>query len=314
MAKLSLIDNLCYHLSMSDFYGILPAVVTPLDDGESFRPDSYARLVERLYSAGVDGLYVCGQTGEGLQQSVLQRKAVAEESVRLSPRGKTVIVHVGAASTADALELTRHAGRIGAHAISSLPPAGNYSFGEIREYYRALAAASDVPLLVYYFPSISAAIRTTDQILELCELPNVAGLKFTDSDFFRLWAIRQTGAVAFNGFDEMLIAGLIMGASGGIGSTYNLIPETFVSLYKHAAAARWEEARRIQDRINEFIAVVLHYPVQAAVKAILGWSGIDCGKCIAPRRPLTEQEESNLQARIGATELGRDLLVAEQRG
>jgi N-acetylneuraminate lyase len=299
---------------MTDFYGIMPAIVTPVDERERFRPKEFAKLTERLYAAGVYGLYVCGQTGEGPQQSVEQRKEVADAAVRLSPRGKTVIIHVGAHSTADALELSRHASQVGAHAISSLPPAGNYSFAEIREYYRVLAAESDVPLLIYYFPSLAPAIKTTDQVLELCGLPNVAGIKFTDSDFFRLWAIRRRGSIVFNGSDEMLVAGLIMGANGGIGSIYNLVPERFVALYEHTIAGRWEEARRLQNDINELIEVILRYPVHASVKAILGWSGIECGKPIAPRRALTEVEGQELQAAVAGTVLGRELLALQAHG
>ena len=296
---------------MSNFFGIIPAVVTPLDASERFHAGAFENLVKRLYAAEVHGLYVCGQTGEGLQQSTEQRKQVAEASVALSPRGKTAIIHVGAHATSEAIELARHASKIGAHAISSLPPSGNYSFSEIRSYYEALAAAADIPLLIYYFPRVAPAIQTLDEILELCRIPNVIGLKFTDSDFFRLWAIRRTGSIVFNGSDEMLVAGLLMGANGGIGSIYNLVPERFVALYQHAAAGRWDEARKIQDPINEFIRVILRYPVNPAVKAILAWSGIDCGKCILPRRSLTSAEERDLQARILETELGRSLLAAE---
>jgi N-acetylneuraminate lyase len=234
--------------------------------------------------------------------------------VRLSPRGKAVIVHVGAASTRDAVELARHASKAAAHAISSLPPAGRYSFAEIRDYYRELATASDIPLLVYYFPSVTPALHSADQMLELCNLQNVAGLKFTDSDLFKLWLLRSAGAVVFNGTDEMLAAGLIMGANGGIGSIYNLIPEQFVALYRHAIAGRWEEARRLQNAINELIEPILHYPVHAAIKAILRWSGIDCGDCIPPRRRLTPDEQSDLLTRIAATSLGRELLAVKAHG
>ncbi len=294
---------------MANLQGIIPAVVTPVDHRERFQSEPFAELTARLYDAGVHGLYVCGQTGEGLQQSLDQRKAVADAAVRLSPPGKTVIIHVGAHCTSDALELVRHASKIGAHAISSLPPLGNYSFEEIREYYRALAAASGVPLLIYYFPPMAPAIQTTDQILELCRIPNVVGLKFTDSDFFRLWVIRRAGVVVFNGADEMLVAGLIMGANGGIGSIYNLVPRSFVQLYESAIEGRWDEARGIQTRVNELTEAILRYPVHVAVKAILDWSGIDCGKCIAPRRELSEHERSDLQARIAGTALGRELLA-----
>jgi N-acetylneuraminate lyase len=147
-----------------------------------------------------------------------------------------------------------------------------------------------------------------DQILELCRLPNVCGLKYTDCDLFGLWKIRQTGAVAFNGSDEMLSAGLLMGASGGIGSIYNLVPGEFVRLYQLACQGNWQQARDVQDRINRLIAEVLRYPVHAAVKVLLAACGIDCGHCIAPRRRLSAGEEAQLCRALAATELGHELL------
>lgn len=294
---------------MADIHGVLPALVTPVNAAGEFQAKPFEQLLDRVYRAGVDGVYVCGQTGEGFQLSLEDRRAATECAVRHSPRNAQVIVHVGASTTTDAVMLARHAASSRAHMISSLPPAGNYSYQEIYQYYETLAQASELPLLIYYFPSMAPSIRTTDQILELCAIPNVVGLKFTDSDFFRLWTIRQTGAVVFAGSDEMLIAGLIMGANGGIGSTYNLIPETYVELYQQVRLKHWEEARRIQEKINQFIQIILRYPVHPAIKQLLAWSGIDCGSCIPPRRELTTSEQVELRARITETELGRDLLA-----
>lgn len=294
---------------MAEIHGVLPALVTPVNAAGEFQEKPFELLLDRVYKAGVHGVYVCGQTGEGFQLSLDDRRAATECAVRHSPKGAQVITHVGAPTTADAVALARHAAAIGAHMISSLPPAGNYSFQEIQRYYQTLAEAADVPLLIYYFPSMAPSIRTTEQMLELCAIPNVIGLKFTDSDFFRLWAIRQTGAIVFSGSDEMLIAGLIMGANGGIGSTYNLIPEQYVELYKLARLGRWDEARRIQEKINRFIRVILRYPIHPAIKQLLAWNGIDCGSCIPPRRELSTAEQIELRATISETELGRMLLT-----
>jgi dihydrodipicolinate synthase/N-acetylneuraminate lyase len=101
--------------------GILPATVTPLDEAGRFGPAAFARLLERLYAAGVHGVYVCGSTGEGLLQSREQRQEIVQTTMAVTPRDRTVIVHVGAASLADALALSTHAAKAGAHAISSLP-------------------------------------------------------------------------------------------------------------------------------------------------------------------------------------------------
>ncbi|MBI5083568.1 MAG: dihydrodipicolinate synthase family protein [Acidobacteria bacterium] len=296
------------------FFGVLPAVVTPVDGAGNFQAAPFARLLARLYDAQVHGLYVCGQTGEGWQQSAAQRMRVAEAAMEHSPAGKQVIVHVGAISTNKAVTLARHAAGIGATAISSLPPAGGFSFIEIKEYYRTLAEASSVPLLVYYFPSLAPAITQLDQLLELCALPNVAGLKFTDSDFFKLSSLARSGAVVFNGSDEMLAAGLLRGACGGIGSIYNLVPDLFVELYSQSAAGDWSAASRTQDHINDLIGIILRYPVLAAVKTLLAWSGLDCGPCIKPRRDLTSAESVSLREQIGASAFAGRFGSAEGRG
>jgi N-acetylneuraminate lyase len=278
-------------------------VVTPFDGDGRFVPASFEQLLERVYDAGVDGVYVCGQTGEGLLQPVAQRKKVAEAAIRNSPVGKLVIVHIGASTTGDAVELARHAARTGAHAISSLPPSGGYSLPEIRAYYEAIATAADVPLLVYYFPEVCPDLNSTAQVLELCSIPNVIGLKFTDFDLYKLSVLKGEGVVVFNGRDEVLAAGLLMGADGGIGSLYNLVPDLFVKLFAHARANRWEDAAAIQKIVNELLTILLRFPLLSATKTILQWSGVDCGCCLRPRRPLTSDEEVCLRGLLAQSAL-----------
>ncbi len=286
---------------MHRFCGILPAAVTPVDTEERFNKQAFQDLLRRLYGAGVHGVYVCGQTGEGPQQPAEQRMRVADAALAVTPQGKQVIVHVGAVSTREAIALAQHASRAGAAAVSSLPPFGVYSFAEIRDYYRAIAEAASVPLLVYYFTPLAGGMTHLDQLLELCALPNVAGLKFTDSDMYKLSELVRSGASVFNGSDEMLSAGLLRGAHGGIGSIYNLVPEMFVELYDLAMAGKWAEASALQDRINDLIRIILRYPVTPAVKTLLNWSGIDCGRCLRPRRDLTADELRDLRACLAST-------------
>jgi N-acetylneuraminate lyase len=288
---------------MSVNRGILPALVTPFDAEGAFAAGSFERLLERVYAAGVNGVYVCGQTGEGLLQPRTQRKLVAEVAVRNSPPGKTVIVNIGAYNTADAVDLARHAAHSGVHAISSLPPPGNYSFAEIKAYYQAIASVSDLPLLVYYFPDVCPALSSLGQLLELCSLPNVIGLKFTDFDLYKLSLLKREGAMVFNGRDEVLAAGLLMGADGGIGSFYNLVPDLFVKLFRCSEAGEWEQAREVQQKINDLISIGLRFPVFPAIKAMLAWSGIPCGTCLPPRRALTPAEESALHEMIAGSTL-----------
>jgi N-acetylneuraminate lyase len=288
-------------MNTSIFHGILPAIITPLDAEGHFAAAVFERLLERVYAAGVHGVYVCGQTGEGPLLGVEDRKRAAEVAVKCSPKGKQVIVHAGAQRQADAVELVKHAARCGATAVSSLPPAGGYSFDEVAGYYRTLATASDLPFLVYFFPDVAPAINRVEHILELCSIPNVIGLKFTDFDLYRLGLLKLGGAVIYNGRDEVLAAGLMMGADGGIGTFYNLTPELFLEVYALARDNRFVEARAVQYRINELVQLALRFPALAAVKQMLKWSGIDCGPVAAPRRGLTPNQETELKRQLAAS-------------
>jgi N-acetylneuraminate lyase len=274
--------------------GVIPALVTPLDAQERFAARPMEQLLERMYAAGCDGVYVCGQTGEGLLLRTEDRKQATEVAVRNSPQGKQVIVHVGAGRTAEAVELAGHAARAGAHAISSLPPSNAFTFAEVRAYYEAIAAAANLPVLVYYFPEFSRSVSTLDEIYSLCSIPNVVGLKFTDFDFYRLSLISRAGHVIFSGRDEAFACGVLMGASGGIGSFYNLIPELFVDVWRSGCAGDYAGARATQDKINDLIKAVLQFPMLPAIKTMLKWSGIDCGPAVSPRRALTADEEHRL--------------------
>jgi N-acetylneuraminate lyase len=276
--------------------GILPATITPLDERGRFAPVVFERLLERLYGAGVHGVYVCGTTGEGMLQPLAQRQSIVETAVACTPRDRHVVVHVGAASLDEAVALSSHAAKAGAHAISSLPPlSAQFGFPDVLRYYEALARASDLPLIVYYFPEVSPSITSAEQLETLCALPTVIGVKFTDFDLYKMTLVMRPERRIFNGRDEVLAAGLLMGAAGGIGTFYNLVPELFVRIYEAAAAGRWDEARTVQQRVNALIRITLRFPAFPAVKQILAWSGLNCGACLPPRTRLDVEQQRVLQ-------------------
>ena len=180
--------------SMPELNGIIPALITPVTPEGEVAPKVLEQLLERTCTPpALPECTSAARPARGLLQTVAMRKTVAEVVARSTPAGKANIIHIGAHRPDDAVELARHARRIGAHAVSSLPPIGGYSFEEVRAYYQRIAAAADLPVLVYYFPEVSSAIRTVDQILELCAIPGVIGLKFTDFDLYRMSRLTLLG-------------------------------------------------------------------------------------------------------------------------
>jgi N-acetylneuraminate lyase len=241
-------------------------------------------------------LYVAGQTGEGWQLDSVQRKRLAEIAVRNSPPEAQVVIHVGAMRLAEAVELACHAGKIGAAAVSSLPPPGAGNGAELLDWYGRLAQASPLPLYVYYFPSLSPAVRSCTDLLAICELPNVAGLKYTADNLDWMSEVVRAGANVLFGRDEVLASALLLGAHGGIGTFYNLVPEWLLEIYSATQAGHWSEAAQIGERLRRLIHVCLRYEILSTCKVILRWQGFDCGPVLSPRINMTAADEDALRA------------------
>ncbi len=275
--------------------GILPALATPLDASGVLQSAPLEKLIQHLYAKGVHGLYVGGQTGEGWQLDVPTRQKLTEIAVRHAPAGASTIIHVGAMRVSEAIVLAEHAAKAGATAISSLPPPGASSGAELIDWYGRLAQASPLPLYVYYFPTLSPAVKSHKDLTALCALPNVAGLKYTAHNLDWMAETVRQGANVLFGADEVLAGALLLGAHGGIGTFYNLVPEWFLDLYAKSQAGDWVGAATVGERIRQLIHVCLGYPGVAACKVILGWQGFACGPVLSPRLNLTPAQESSLR-------------------
>jgi N-acetylneuraminate lyase len=283
-------------IMICSFEGIYPAFMTPLDARRNFVPQVAERLLKYLLSAGVDGTYVAGSTGEGLLLPVEIRKAIVETLMPLLPDGKKMIVHVGAQDLRVAVDLAQHAARLGAHAISSLPPVGGRE--AVRDYYVALAKESPLPLLLYYFPkAVPTAFTNTEDLIEVCDLPNVLGVKFTDFNLYLLERLVARGKTIFNGYDEVLAAGLLMGAQGGIGSTYNIMPQVYLEIARAAQLGDWETSRRWQRQANRVIETLIGFPFAAVLRAVMRHRGFDCGPSMKVE-PLSAAAEGQLFAQL----------------
>jgi N-acetylneuraminate lyase len=114
----------------------------------------------------------------------------------------------------------------------------------------------------------------------------------------------------FNGRDEVLAAGLLSGADGGIGTFYNVAPELFVDVYECSVRGDWSGAMAAQDRINAIIRITLQFPVFPAIKQMLRWSGVDCGECIRPRTGLTAEQAGQLRTQLAGCGLELDSAVS----
>lgn len=273
--------------------GIIPAFMTGFTDDTSALSEVRIRQHARnLTDAGVQGLYVGGSSGEMLLCSVRERKQLLEAVISEVDHSASVIAHIGCTGTADTVELARHAKKAGADAISSVTPLYfAYSFAEVKQYYADIAAASDLPVIIYNIPARTGMALNLEQLHELLLIPGVAGMKFTASDFFQLERLisEHPGQVFYNGSDEMLLSGLAAGAHGGIGTTYNLMPDVFLTIHRLFRENRIPEAQKVQSLANRVIRVILKYGVLSACKELIRCGGLAYGICRKPFLPLNEE-------------------------
>jgi N-acetylneuraminate lyase len=290
------------------FDGIFPAIVSPRDADGGFGVAAFERLIDRFYVEGAQGLYVCGNTGEGYLMSAADRKLAAEVAVKMSAQCGKVIVHVGAPAESDAVELAAHAASQGVDGISSLPPyVQGYGFTDVLAYYTAIAeAGAGLPVFVYYIPVVTHRSFALDEMERLLSIRDVAGLKFTDHNLYLMEGILNgpSRPHVFNGHDEVLLAGLAMGAQAGIGGFYNVMPGLFVKIYEAVQSGDFDSARGLQQEVNRVIRIGLAYGGTASIREILRWQGVDCGNPIPPTRPLGEDVSRRMRADLEAAEVG----------
>lgn len=287
-------------MAYENLKGIIPALLTAFTDDGIDTP-KIASFTKHLADCGVHGLYVGGSSGEMVLMTEDERKQLMETVVESVGDRITVIAHVGTTSTKSTLELARHAEKCGAHALSSVTPLYyKYSFKEVKNYYKRLAEETSLPVIIYNIPALTGSSLNTDQLCEILSLDNIAGMKFTSSDFFQLERIHSyfPDKVFYNGSDEMLLSGLAAGADGGIGTTYNFQPERILAIYNKFRAGDIAGAFEAQRKANAVIEKILRHGVMPSSKMLLRLNGIEYGDCREPFTPLSEEAIADLATAV----------------
>jgi len=283
---------------MKHFTGIFPALLTPFRSNQ-IDEQALRKLVELNIKKGVDGFYVCGSTGEAFLLTIEERKHILEIVSDQSKGRVSIIAHIGAIATDFTLELGRHALSLkGVNAVSSIPPFYyKFSRDEIISYYLDLAQELSFPLIPYNFPQLSGVTLTPDIIKVLRKSPNIIGVKFTSKNFFDLERIKRSDPqlIVYNGFDEVYLAGLAMGADGTIGSTYNFMAEKFIAITHFFKEGNIARAQALQSDANDVIDALLKTRCfMAAEKYMLDLIGIPFGEPRRPFKPLVSEEKTFL--------------------
>lgn len=287
---------------MKDFKGIYTALLTPFDKNNKINPKVLADLVKFNLDKGVSGFYVGGSTAEAFMLSTDERKEVMEIVKNAAPNA-TLIAHIGSINELEAADLAVRAKELDYDAISSVTPFYyKFSFDEIKGYYGRLADKATLPMLVYHFPAFSGVAMGAKEMGEFLGDDRFLGIKYTSNDFFAMEQCKTNfpNKIVYNGYDEMLLAGLSMGADGGIGSTYNFMADKYVEIMKLFNDNNLVKAKEIQKEANRIIAVLCKVGVIGAEKEVLNQLGFDFGICRHPFIEPTEADKELIKREITA--------------
>ncbi|WP_407731684.1 N-acetylneuraminate lyase [Pseudocitrobacter faecalis] len=278
----------------SNLRGVMPALLTPFDAQQKIDKESLRRLVRFNIEQGVDGVYVGGSTGEAFIQSLAEREEVLE-IVSEEGKGKiTLIAHVGCVSTAESQQLAAAAKRYGFDAVSAVTPFYYpFSFEEHCDHYRAIIDSADgLPMVVYNIPALSGVKLTLDQINTLVTLPGVGALKETSGDLYQMEQIRRAhpDLVLYNGYDEIFASGLLAGADGGIGSTYNIMGWRYMGIAQALKEGDIAKAQQLQRECNKVIDLLIKVGVFRGLKTVLHYMDVVAVPlCRKPFAPVDEK-------------------------
>ena len=285
---------------MEKYKGIYTALLTPFDKNNKVNEKELEKLVKFNVERGVSGFYVGGSTAEAFLLSTDERKQIMDVVKSVAPN-HTLIAHIGSINQLEAIELGKHAKKFSYDLVSSVSPFYyKFSFEEIKNYYFRLADASELPMLVYHFPAFSGVNMGVDEISEFLSDDRFVGIKYTSNDFFTLEQCKTSfhDKIVYNGYDEMFLAGLSMGADGGIGSTYNFMADKFVKILGLYKNNKIEEAQQIQREANRIITILCKIGVMQAEKEVLNQLGFDFGNCRPPFGIPTDEEKELIKNKI----------------
>jgi len=287
---------------LEKYKGVIPAFYACYEDDGSVSPERTQKLAQYLLDKGVKGLYVCGSSGECIYQSKEERKVILENVMKVAKGKLTVIAHVACNNTADSQELAAHAESLGVDAIAAIPPIYfHLPDHAIAQYWNDIsAAAPNTDFVIYNIPQLAGVALSIPLYKEMLKNPRVIGVKNSSmpvQDIQMFKDVKGDDSVVFNGPDEQFISGRMIGADGGIGGTYAVMPELFLAADEAFKSGDFARAKEIQYKIDRIIYAMCacHGNLYAVMKEILRKNGLDIGGVRKPLASIIDEDMPKIE-------------------
>ena len=276
---------------MKPILGSIVAIITPMLDDSSVDYDGLRRLIDWHVAEGTDCIGVVGTTGESPTVSVQEHWEIIRVAVEHAKGRVPVMAGTGANSTAEAIEHSRYAKKVGADCTLSVVPYYNKPSQEgIYRHFKAIAEAVDIPMVLYNVPGRTVADLSVETTLRLAQLPGIVGIKEASGDIERAcWLIKQApkGFSIYSGDDPTAVALILLGGHGNVSVTANLAPKAMHALCMAALEGRVREATALHMKLLPLHRNLFIEPSPAATKWAMARLGL-CGATLrSPMTPLT---------------------------
>ena len=287
----------------SKFHGVFPYLVSPIDAQGRIKADVLARLCDDLIKAGVHGLTPLGSTGEFAYLSCEQRETVVKTTIEAAGKRVPVIAGVASTATADAVDQARRYQALGADGILAICEAYfPLRDAQVEAYFRSIADAADIPVVIYTNPNFQRSDLTLDVIARLAKHPRIVGIKDASTNTGRLLSImnRAPEIDVFSASAHIPAAVMLIGGLGWMAGPACIVPKQSVKLYDLCKAKRWDEAMTLQRelwRINEAFA---RFNLAACIKAGLQIQGYGVGDPVPPQTPLSAEDRKVVEGILGS--------------
>src|SRR5260221_9846904 len=285
---------------MADFHGVFPYLVSPVDPAGNIRSEVLGRLCDDLIKAGVHGLTPLGSTGEFAYLGQAQRTRVVQTTIEAAEGRVPVIAGVASTATADAVAQAKAYEKLGANGILAIMEAYfPVADAQIESYFRAIADAVDIPVVIYTNPQFQRSDLTLDVIARLATHPRIGYIKDASTNTGRLLSIMNRcgdSIKVFSASAHIPAAVMLIGGLGWMAGPACIIPRQSVELYNLCKAARWEGAMGLQRKLWRINETFSRYNLAACIKAGLAIQGYDVGDPIPPQAALTADERNAVEA------------------
>jgi len=281
------------------FHGVFPYLVSPVAANGHVKTDVLSRLADDLVRAGVHGLTPLGSTGEFAYLSTAQRTAVVLATIEAAGKRVPVVAGVASTSVADAVEQATSYQRFGADGILAICEAYfPLKDAQIEQYFRAIADAVDIPVVLYTNPNFQRADLTLDVIDRLSTHPRIRYIKDASTNTGRLLSIiNRCGErlSVFSASAHIPAAVMLIGGVGWMAGPACIVPRQSVALYQLCRAKKWEEALALQRKLWRLNEAFARFNLAACIKAGLQAQGYDVGDPVPPQAALTADERKEVE-------------------